>query len=55
VIRLGNGFPTYGWEVNLAGREAPAERRKTEMKKNLRGKIREFVQSEKGKVGIKSP
>ena len=24
------------------------------MKKNLRGKIREFVQSEEGKVGIKS-
>jgi len=54
-IRLGNGFPTYGWEVNLAGREAPVERRKTAMKKNLRGKIREFVQSEEGKVGVKSP
>ena len=25
------------------------------MKKNLRGKIREFVQSEDGKVGVKSP
>ena len=25
------------------------------MKKNLRGKIREFVQSEQGKVGVKSP
>lgn len=25
------------------------------MKNNLRGKIREFVQSEDGKVGIKSP
>ena len=25
------------------------------MKKNLRGKIREFVQSEEGKVEIKSP
>ena len=25
------------------------------MKKNLRGKIREFVQSEEGKVGVKSP
>ena len=25
------------------------------MKKNLRSKIREFVQSEEGKVGIKSP
>ena len=25
------------------------------MKKNLRGKIREFVHSEEGKVGIKSP
>ena len=25
------------------------------MKKNLRGKIREFIQSEDGKVGIKSP
>lgn len=25
------------------------------MKKNLRGKIREFVQSEEGKVGMKSP
>ena len=25
------------------------------MKKNLRGKIREFIQSEEGKVGIKSP
>ena len=25
------------------------------MKKNLRGKIREFMQSEEGKVGIKSP
>ena len=25
------------------------------MKKNLRGKIREYVQSEDGKVGIKSP
>ena len=25
------------------------------MKNNLRGKIREFVQSEEGKVGIKSP
>ena len=25
------------------------------MKTNLRGKIREFVQSEEGKVGIKSP
>ncbi len=25
------------------------------MKKNFRGKIREFVQSEEGKVGIKSP
>jgi len=35
--------------------EAPAERRKTDMKKNLRGKIREFVHSEEGKVGVKSP
>ena len=26
-----------------------------QMKTNLRGKIREFVQSEEGKVGIKSP
>ena len=25
------------------------------MKKNLRGKIREYIQSEKGKVGAKSP
>ena len=25
------------------------------MKKDLRGKIREFVQSEEGKVGVKSP
>ena len=25
------------------------------MKKNLRGKIREFVHSEEGKVGVKSP
>ena len=25
------------------------------MKKNLRGKIREFVKSEEGKVGVKSP
>jgi len=25
------------------------------MKKNLRGKIREFDQSEEGKVGVKSP
>ena len=25
------------------------------MKNNLRGKIREFVQSEEGKVGVKSP
>lgn len=25
------------------------------MKKNLRGKIRDFVQSEEGKVGVKSP
>ena len=25
------------------------------MKKNLRGKIREFVQSEEGKVGVKAP
>ena len=25
------------------------------MKTNLRGKIREFVQSEEGKVGVKSP
>ena len=25
------------------------------MKTNLRGKIREFVQSEAGKVGVKSP
>ena len=25
------------------------------MKKNFRGKIREFVQSEEGKVGVKSP
>ncbi len=25
------------------------------MKNNLRGRIREFVQSEEGKVGIKSP
>ena len=25
------------------------------MKKNLRGKIREYIQSEEGKVGIKSP
>ena len=25
------------------------------MKTNLRGKIREFIQSEEGKVGIKSP
>ena len=27
VIRLGNGFPNWGWEVNVAGMEAPAERR----------------------------
>jgi len=47
--------PDQSWEVNLAGVEAPAERRKTDMKKNLRGKIREFVQSEEGKVGVKSP
>jgi len=25
------------------------------MKTNLRGKIREFIQSEEGKVGVKSP
>ena len=25
------------------------------MKKNLRGKIREFIQSEEGKVGVKTP
>ena len=25
------------------------------MKKNLRGKIREFIQSEEGKVGLKAP
>ena len=25
------------------------------MKKNLRGKIREYIESEEGKVGIKSP
>ena len=25
------------------------------MKKNLRGRIREYIQSEEGKVGIKSP
>ena len=25
------------------------------MKKNLRGKIREFIHSEEGKVGVKSP
>ena len=25
------------------------------MKKNLRGKIREYIQSEEGKVGAKSP
>ena len=25
------------------------------MKNNLRGKIREFIQSEEGKVGVKSP
>ena len=25
------------------------------MKKNLRGKIREYIQSEDGKVGVKSP
>ncbi len=25
------------------------------MKKNLRGKIREYIQSEEGKVGVKSP
>ena len=55
VIRLGNGFPTEDWEVNLARTEAPVERRKTGMKKNLRGKIREFLKSEEGKVGIKSP
>ena len=50
-----NGFPNQSWEVNLAGTEAPAERKKIQMKKNLRGKIREFVKSEEGKVGIKSP
>ena len=47
--------PDRSWEVNLAGVEAPAERRTTDTKKNLRGKIREFVQSEEGKVGVKSP
>ncbi|RKU32847.1 hypothetical protein C6499_02465 [Candidatus Poribacteria bacterium] len=25
------------------------------MKRNLRGKIREFIESEEGKVGVKSP
>ena len=25
------------------------------MKKNLRGKIREYIQSEEGKVGVKTP
>ena len=54
-MRPGDGVPNTVWESNLAGTEAPAERRKIEMKKNLRGKIREFVQSEEGKVGIKSP
>ena len=47
--------PDQSWEVNLARVEAPAEGRKTDMKKNLRGKIREFVQSGEGKVGVKSP
>ena len=55
ALLVGNRFPNPSWEVNLAGTEAPAERRKTDMKKNLRGKIREFVQSEEGKVGVKSP
>ena len=27
VIHLGNGFPNQSWGVNLAGVEAPAERR----------------------------
>ena len=55
ALLVGNRFPNPSWEVNLAGTKAPAERRKTDMKKNLRGKIREFVQSEEGKVGVKSP
>ena len=48
-------FPTYGWEAHSAGVRFPVEREEVNvMKTNLRGKIREFVQSEEGKVGVKS-
>ena len=54
-IRPGDGVPKQFWESNLAGTEAPAERRKTEMKNNLRDKFRDFLASEEGRVGIKAP
>ena len=33
AIRLGNGFPNQRWGVNLAGTEAPVERRKNRNEK----------------------
>jgi len=54
-IRPGDGVPNTVWESNLAGTEAPVERRETEMKKNLRDKFRDFLASEEGRVGVKAP
>jgi len=49
-------FPGYGWEAYPAGVRFPVKREEVNlMKKNLRGKIREYIQSEDGRVGIKSP
>jgi len=45
--------PTVG--KSILPEEKHRQKGEKPMKKNLRGKIRNFVQSEEGKVGIKSP
>jgi hypothetical protein len=52
---LENGFFNKGRRNNSAGIEAPAERRKAEIKNKIRDKIRDFIASEDGKVSVKAP
>ena len=56
VFVAGKRFPGCGWEAYPAGVRFPVKRAVVNlMKKNLRGKIREYIESEDGKVGVKSP
>ena len=42
-------------EESISLEQSTSRKEKTDMKNSLRGRIREFMQSEEGKVGVKSP